>query len=223
MAARATKGYVRQHGLTTEQQAALDLLVTGKTDQETAEAVGVNRVTVTKWRNYGAYFQAALNQRRREIFGVAVDRLRTLLPLTLDVLKTELRDPANTSRGQLALSILKVAGMAVGDIGPTDAEAVIEKAALARSGNQEAMRWGAAPPLERETLIRVWEDALGADEDHSWESTCCPRPTRVSGAGVPDLVAKCCCKDTATFWQRARGEDLRLTARITVRGPKPAV
>ena len=160
MGAAAAKGYIRQHGLTTEQEAAIDLLVTGKKDQETAEAVGVNRVTVTKWRNYDAHFQAALNQRRREIFGVAVDRLRALLPLALDVLEAELRDPANTSRGQLALNVLKVAGRAVGDIGPTDAEAVIEKAALNRSGNQEAMKWGAAPPVEREALIRVWEDEL---------------------------------------------------------------
>jgi transposase len=46
-----TNGYIRQRGLTIEQRNAIDLLVTGKTDTETAEAVGVHRVTVTKWRN----------------------------------------------------------------------------------------------------------------------------------------------------------------------------
>lgn len=49
--AMRTTGYVRQHGLTIEQRNAIDLLVTGKTDTETADSVGVHRVTVTKWRN----------------------------------------------------------------------------------------------------------------------------------------------------------------------------
>ena len=161
---KVTKNYVRLHGPTTEQLAAIELLVTGKTDRETAEAVGVARETVTCWRLYDAHFQAELNKRRQAVFGAAVDRLRALLPLALEVLEGELRNPNTSYRGQLALSVLKTAGLFVGDIGPTDPEAVIDKAALDRSGNQEAIRYGVTLPHDREALLRVWAEAL-ADEE----------------------------------------------------------
>jgi FixJ family two-component response regulator len=44
----ATNDYRRLRGLTTRQKNAIDLLVRGTTDEETAGAVGVHRVTVTK-------------------------------------------------------------------------------------------------------------------------------------------------------------------------------
>jgi hypothetical protein len=44
--AKTTESYEQLRGLTIEQQNAIDLLVTGATDIETASAVGVNRVTV---------------------------------------------------------------------------------------------------------------------------------------------------------------------------------
>ena len=37
--------------LSVEQLNAIDILVQGRTDQETAETVGVARETVTRWRN----------------------------------------------------------------------------------------------------------------------------------------------------------------------------
>ena len=37
--------------LSIEQQNAIDLLVQGKSDRETAEAIGVSRQTVNNWRN----------------------------------------------------------------------------------------------------------------------------------------------------------------------------
>ena len=40
----ATNSYKRLHGLTIEQENAINLLTAGKTDQKTADAVGVHRV-----------------------------------------------------------------------------------------------------------------------------------------------------------------------------------
>jgi hypothetical protein len=80
VAGKGTSGDNRRRGLSIEQRNAIDLLVQGKSDQETADAVGVNRVTVTKWRNYDPWFQAELNQRRQDGWGGSVDRLRGLLP-----------------------------------------------------------------------------------------------------------------------------------------------
>jgi hypothetical protein len=102
-------GYKREHGLTVKQENALDLLVQGETDAAVAEVVGVNRVTVTKWRNYDAHFQAELNIRRKQVWGTSVDRLRSLLPRALDVLEAELDH--GKQRGRTALEILRMAGL----------------------------------------------------------------------------------------------------------------
>lgn len=104
----ATNGNKWQQ-LSVKQQNAIDILVTGKTDAEVAEAVGVNRVTVTKWRNYHPGFQAELNRRRRNMWGASAERLRGLLPKALDVIEAELRDGKNKLRA--AVQVTKLAGL----------------------------------------------------------------------------------------------------------------
>ena len=106
---KGTSDYKREHGLTIKQENALDLLVLGETDAATAEAVGVNRVTVTKWRNYDPCFQAELNRRRQDVWGASVDRLRSLLPRALDALEDELQH--GKQRGRLAIEVLRLAGL----------------------------------------------------------------------------------------------------------------
>src|SRR5262245_53469627 len=88
MRANGTAVYQRQHkrGLTMPQLSAIDVLVTGKTDKETAELLNLSRTCVTKWRLYDPVFQAALNRRRAEVWGSGIDRLRSLIPKALDVL-----------------------------------------------------------------------------------------------------------------------------------------
>ena len=54
--------------LSVEQLNAIDVLVQGRTDQETAETVGVARETVTRWRNDNPHFAAQLNRQRRFIW-----------------------------------------------------------------------------------------------------------------------------------------------------------
>ena len=55
--------------LSVEQLNAIDVLVQGKTDQETAQAVGVTRETVNRWRNDNPHFAAELNKQRKLIWG----------------------------------------------------------------------------------------------------------------------------------------------------------
>ena len=135
----ATNRYKMLHELSIEQLAAIDLLVTGQTDEEVAQAVNVHRTTVTRWRLYHARFQAALNQRRHDV--------------------------NNASRGQLALSVIKASGLTAADIGPPDPEAVIEKAVLDRSNNQEAIKWGVVLPHERDALLKEWERCLDEGDE----------------------------------------------------------
>jgi len=120
----AQKKYKRQQGLTIEQLNAIDILITGQTDQAVADAVGVSRPTVTSWRLYDPYFQAELNKRRRETWGVAADRLRSLLPKALDVIEREI----DGGSYRAALELIKLAGLGdVGEIGSDDAAEIIKE------------------------------------------------------------------------------------------------
>jgi hypothetical protein len=124
---RTTLGYQRLHrrGLTLPQQSAVDLLACGKTDAETAQLLKLHRVTVTRWRLYDPVFQAALNQRRAEIWSAGIDLLRSLIPKALDALADELENPY--SRLKAALEILRLAGLPGNalTIGPTNAEEIV--------------------------------------------------------------------------------------------------
>ncbi len=71
-----------------EQLNAIDILVLGKTDQETAKAVGVARETVNRWKNDNPYFAAELNKRRKQLWGANGDRLRALTTKAVDAIET---------------------------------------------------------------------------------------------------------------------------------------
>ncbi|UOQ44576.1 hypothetical protein MUN89_00930 [Halobacillus salinarum] len=105
---RATKGYKREQGLTLVQLNAIDLLITGKTDQGVAEEIDVNRVTITKWRNYDVHFRAELNKRRKELLGSSMDRMRALIPKAVQRLEKEVD---NENGWKIALEILKITGI----------------------------------------------------------------------------------------------------------------
>ena len=114
--------------LSVEQLNAIDILVQGKTDQETALAVGVARETVTRWRNDNPYFAAELNKQRRSIWAASHDRLRSLAGKAVDTLEAAL--DAGDSR--TAVEVMKAVGL-YGQVkppsGPVNAELVLwEKA-----------------------------------------------------------------------------------------------
>lgn len=120
----AQKQYKREQGLTIEQLNAIDMLITGQSDQAVADVVGVSRPTVTSWRLYDPYFQAELNRRRKEIWGAAADRLRSLLPKAFDVIEREI----DSGSYRAALELIKLAGLGdVGEIGSDDAEEIIKQ------------------------------------------------------------------------------------------------
>jgi hypothetical protein len=153
-----TSVYKRLHGLTIEHHNAIDRLIQGETDAATAVAVGVNRVTVTKWRLYDAAFQAELNRRRKELWGTSVDRLRGLLPTALDALEEELRD--GKQRWRAAIEVLRLAGLDRGRdkaasletylVGATDADSIIDARARARRDDPVRDLIDGDPVTERE-------------------------------------------------------------------------
>ena len=110
--------------LSVEQMNAIDILVQGRTDQETAETVGVARETVTRWRNDNPHFTAELNKQRRLIWGDSHDRLRALASKAVDTLETSLDE----GDSRVALEVLKAVGL-YGQVqpptGPEDADLVL--------------------------------------------------------------------------------------------------
>lgn len=96
------------YGLTLTQQNAVDLLAAGKNDTDTAAALNLNRVTVTRWRLYFPAFRAALADQRAAIWGTSADRLRALLPKALDALAEALERADD--KVTVALAVLKLAG-----------------------------------------------------------------------------------------------------------------
>ena len=124
----ATKSYKSLHQLTIQQERAINLITAGRTDQETAEAVGKHRVTITRWRLNSPSFQAALNRRRREILGASTERLRSMVPKILGVIEQRLdKQELGIKTAIQLLKIFKLDAGSASDFGPVDAEEIIEK------------------------------------------------------------------------------------------------
>jgi hypothetical protein len=104
-----SRTYERRNGLTQDQLTAVEIVLSGANDTQTAERLGVARETVTRWRLYDPYFQAALLSRRRELWARSTDALRTMMPQATDTLRDQLRVGPN--RGRLALDLLVRAGV----------------------------------------------------------------------------------------------------------------
>lgn len=133
----ATNGYkTLRRGLSVEQQNAIDLLVTGKTDQDCAEAVGVHRTSVSRWRLYDPAFQAALNARRQEVWGASADKLRSLVPKALDTLATAMEG----GNVLAAVTIVKAAALdkLPPPAGPTDPDELMAALVEARVREKRA-------------------------------------------------------------------------------------
>jgi hypothetical protein len=144
-----------RHALSIEQLNAVDLLVTGKSDREVAEAVGVSRQTVCGWRLYDPYFQAELNKRRKEVWGASLDKLRSLLPKALEVVERELEGGNNSLSAALkVLQMVNIAGL-TRDVGSADPEEIIDDGARRRL---DPLKKIVSPPVSDEERRQVLAD-----------------------------------------------------------------
>lgn len=130
----------RDRELSVKQLNAVDLLVVGKTDQEVGNMVGVHRVTVSKWRLYDPVFQAALNDRRAQIWNGTADQMSALLPKAIEILTKELENEESPQRFQIAMALVKLAGISKPTIGPTRKEEIVRSLALSRREEEKERR-----------------------------------------------------------------------------------
>lgn len=162
--------------LNGRQLTAINSLVGGASDQAAADAAGVHRVTVTRWRLYHPGFRAALNERRQEMWGANVDRMRALLPKALERIEAEITKGDGDWRAAAELLELAGAGgQAPVDLGtPTTAQGVLFSDIVRRrkemlQGVVDLLGGGssdAEPSLNewREQLLREYGE-LGAFEE----------------------------------------------------------
>jgi hypothetical protein len=154
---------LRPAGLTVAQENAVDALASGMKDADTAALVGVNRVTVTRWRLYSPHFRAALTERRRAIWTAGMDRLRSLIPLALDAVADELAKPDNPNRLQSAFGLLKLVPLTIVAQGPTDPDEIVrdivaERRRNARGPFDDAMENDKGLPDPDEHTRQVWDE-----------------------------------------------------------------
>jgi len=137
--------------LGVEQQAALELLLTGKSIAETARSAGVSRMAIWRWMKHDAAFQAAYNQWHDQLQESCRSRLQALTDKATDALEKALE--AGDARA--ALQLLKGMGMIKERTpGPTEPEEV-EKI-LAMDEKRRELR------IRREKA-RLREDELTVD------------------------------------------------------------
>jgi hypothetical protein len=79
---------LRFKALSIEQRNAIDLLIVGTSDQETADTVGVTRQTIHAWLTSHLLFQSELEQARGVLWRLSAERLRGLMSKALDNIAT---------------------------------------------------------------------------------------------------------------------------------------
>ena len=92
--------------LNDKQLNAIHLLVSGLTDTEVAEQIGVSRQTVNQWKNQDDDFIYELNKQRSEIWNQFGDHYRSLIPKAIKVLEEGLDSEDPKMRLEVARLIL---------------------------------------------------------------------------------------------------------------------
>ena len=150
--------------LTVAQESAIDALVSGNKDAEVADLVGINRVTVTRWRLYNPHFQAALNERRQAIWAASLDRFRSLVPLALDAVADELTNAESPNRLQAALGLLKLLPLTLTvPRGPIEPDEIVKRIvederSNAHNSMEDILDHGKGLPMYKEHIQQVWDE-----------------------------------------------------------------
>jgi len=100
----------QKSGLTQAQYNAIDAIIAGATDQETADRCGVTRQTVNGWKNNNPEFIAVLNQRRELLWDMYLDQLRAMVGNALQILADYMADDSGWRR-ECAIQVLKAVGL----------------------------------------------------------------------------------------------------------------
>ncbi len=99
-----------QVGLSEQQKSAISLLLRGYNDTDVARELGINRVTVYRWRIQHPLFRSELSRQRRQGWLAGQDRLRSLIAPALDVVHEMLGSEDARLRMRAAALLLRHIG-----------------------------------------------------------------------------------------------------------------
>ena len=108
--------------LTVMQEKAIQLLMTGLTDQAVADQLGLARQTVCNWRHNEAAFAARFNAERQALWSTHREKLRSLVAQAVDVLAEDMVAKLEPKlRQSAAIHVLKAVGLYGQDMKPSGA------------------------------------------------------------------------------------------------------
>ena len=108
--------------LTVMQEKAIQLLMTGLTDQAVADQLGLARQTVCNWRHNEAAFAARFNAERQALWSTHREKLRSLVSQAVDVLAGDMAATLEPKlRQSAAIHVLKAVGLYGQDMKPSGA------------------------------------------------------------------------------------------------------
>jgi transposase-like protein len=99
-----------KNDLNDKQHAAIELLLLGKSFSGIARALDIDPKTLYRWRQ-DELFRDTLDERRRELWGVAAERLGALVHPSLDVMERHLADRYDRAQFRAAAAILRLADL----------------------------------------------------------------------------------------------------------------
>jgi|ETNmetMinimDraft_26_1059896.scaffolds.fasta_scaffold63934_1 hypothetical protein len=101
-----------QDNLTVLQEKAIQLLMTGRSDQAVADELDMARQTVNNWRHNDAAFAARFNAERRALWSTHREKLRSLVAQAVDVLAEDMAATLEPKlRQSAAIHVLKAVGL----------------------------------------------------------------------------------------------------------------
>ena len=108
--------------LTVMQEKAIQLLITGGSDQAVADELDIARQTVNNWRHNDAAFAARFNAERQALWSTHREKLRSLVAQAVDVLAEDMAAKLEPKlRQSAAIHVLKAVGLYGQDMKPSGA------------------------------------------------------------------------------------------------------
>ena len=114
--------------LSTKEERAMELVLAGVSDRETAEELGVTRQCVYKWRTMPGPFRSALEERRKALREQHRDEISGLVSEAIGVMREGMREENMATRLRAAQMVLRTAGVqaSMQEEQPPTKEAIIE-------------------------------------------------------------------------------------------------
>ena len=108
--------------LTVMQEKAIQLLMTGLSDQAVADELDLARQTVNNWRHNDVVFVARFNAEKQALWSTHREKLRSLVAQAVDVLAEDMAATlAPKLRQRAAIPVLKAVGLYGQDMKPSGA------------------------------------------------------------------------------------------------------